>query len=567
MQLTFDVDGVITATTGSGARILSSTSPYDATVWARMLTLQSIFTSAELTDPIGFFSNNNTVLGVAGPDNGILPTPSNFGCRSFPCGAGRLIVDSMLYQCQVANAPCDIGLVNGGVPRRNLTQSINRLAGMALLPFFGNIVSMDVPGSTVRTALVSGIGQGTGSGGFPQTNVHFVFNPIENPAVPGIDFAGRVMDIKVPNRLTGALEDLDDSKTYRIVMNVFVFNGGNGYNMFKPPVNFQDLGASQLEAFVNYLQAKSSLEHPFTQYPDVSEDAACVAASAPIGSGSTCTAALTTQTRTQYETCPTDEGFCTTGANGTYILPGIFVQSDCKTCSGLGRCSQRACSCSVSGYALDGTYYSMTSGVPSTGFYAGVLMVRGDDCSNVRLVWQLNERTKHSMFAAAGLTIVVSLLFAGLLVKYLDKPVIRATSPTFSIIACAAGIIAAMGIIVDALEITPTTCNASLWLHLMAFVTLFGCIFIKTYRLDYIFNNKTLMSRRTKLTDKRLLGYVLVIVLCEAIVLIIHQVVTPLEIRPTAMEPFEVATVCGSSSSILTVILIIVNGMSPVAPI
>ena len=131
-----------------------------------------------------------------------------------------------------------------------------------MLPFFEALVSFEVTGSTLKSALVNGISAGIGDGRFPQTNVQFVYNP--NPAAApttpsGTDHSMRLMDIKLKNAATGQWGELELTRVYRVVTNAFVQQGGDGYSMFKDSSgDLRVLGRTQIDAFVAWLNRSSA---------------------------------------------------------------------------------------------------------------------------------------------------------------------------------------------------------------------------------------------------------------------------------------------------------------------
>ena len=284
----------------------------------------------------------------------------------------------------------------------------------------------------------------------------------------------------------------------------------------------------------------------------------CLTVVPPIPASSRCRVAATSLTRTQYETCATNAPFCQGNAN-TSVVPGFFVSGGtaCDQCSGLGVCINRVCECTRSGFDQDGNVYRFVEGAATTGIYAGIEMLSGADCSTFLNIWSISSGLQSSLYFAAALAIAVCLVVAFLLIKYREKPIIRATSPFFGVIMCFGGIIAAAGVVMDALGPSGPKCNASLWLHMMGYALVFAPLYVKTHRIHYIFNAKGL-KRRNKYTDYKVLQVICALLFIEVVAMILFHVLSPLELAPVVAGG-DVALLCRTNESAFTAILICFN--------
>jgi len=124
---------------------------------------------------------------------------------------------------------------------------------LTVLPFQNTLSTFEVTGATMVEALENGVSQiEEGAGRFPQVaGLTFAFDA----AAPAGE---RVSDVMVG----GAPIELD--KTYGVVSNNYVRNGGDGYRMFVDAENAYDYGPDLADVTAEYLAEQG----PYTPYTD-----------------------------------------------------------------------------------------------------------------------------------------------------------------------------------------------------------------------------------------------------------------------------------------------------------
>jgi 5'-nucleotidase len=96
---------------------------------------------------------------------------------------------------------------------------------------------------------VSRVGAPSGSGRFPQVaGLRFSYTPSLPPG-------SRVTKLEIKSGETFA--PLDPAKTYRVITNNFMLNGGDGYVIFAQGTNQLDLGFVMADVVADYIKAKS----------------------------------------------------------------------------------------------------------------------------------------------------------------------------------------------------------------------------------------------------------------------------------------------------------------------
>jgi 2',3'-cyclic-nucleotide 2'-phosphodiesterase (5'-nucleotidase family) len=140
----------------------------------------------------------------------------------------QAIVNSWL----LADSSADIAITNAGGIRIDLPEGIIDVGTvMALMPFDNTIIATELDGATVRTVVETGT----------------------RPVVGGL--------IRRGNRwvLSASGEELGDDKTYRVLVNSFMYAGGDGYNIIPEtdPDGF-DTGINYRQPFLDWLQAQES---------------------------------------------------------------------------------------------------------------------------------------------------------------------------------------------------------------------------------------------------------------------------------------------------------------------
>lgn len=173
-------------------------------------------------------------------------------CRAMECAMGNLIADAML--ARVKDQGIDVTIQNGGGIRASIDQGpVTMGEVLTVLPFQNTLSSFQVKGATLLEALENGVSQvEEGAGRFPQVaGMQYSFDASQ-PA------GSRISEVMI----AGAPLDLD--KTYGVVSNNYVRNGGDGYKMFRSAMNAYDYGPDLADVTAEFLAAKG----PFTPYKD-----------------------------------------------------------------------------------------------------------------------------------------------------------------------------------------------------------------------------------------------------------------------------------------------------------
>jgi len=134
---------------------------------------------------------------------------------------GNLVADAIRLACDA-----DVAIISGGIIRGNKKYKPGTTISMRDLYTempFGNLnVVVEIPGSAIWEALENGVSQYSGKAGrFPQVSgLSFIFDE----ALP---IGSRILSVMIH----GA--PLDKEKLYKVATVDYMFNGGDGYHMFK----------------------------------------------------------------------------------------------------------------------------------------------------------------------------------------------------------------------------------------------------------------------------------------------------------------------------------------------
>ncbi len=162
----------------------------------------------------------------------------------------NLITDAMLAKAKIVNAV--IAIQNGGGIRASIPKGKITLGQiMTVLPFGNYLVALDITGQQIIDALENGVSQVKDlAGRFPQVSgLRFVWDP-------NAEVGKRIISVEVKNP-DGTYQPIDPSKTYRIVTNNFLAQGGDGYTVFQKGTNFINLGFVDYEVLREYIQKNS----------------------------------------------------------------------------------------------------------------------------------------------------------------------------------------------------------------------------------------------------------------------------------------------------------------------
>ncbi len=241
LTVTFDDAGNVTAAEGEPILLDASVTP-DADIAARV---------AEMGAPIEEMKTRvvaETTEAVEG---------SREACRSGECAMGNLVADAML--ARVKDQGVTIAFQNGGGLRASIDQGeVTMGEVLSVLPFQNTLSTFQVTGQTLIDALENGVSQiEDGAGRFPQVaGMKFAFDASK-------EAGARVSDVMVKEGETWT--EIDPAKTYSVVSNNYVRNGGDGYKMFAgDDKNAYDFGPDRADVVAEYLAEVG----PYSPYTD-----------------------------------------------------------------------------------------------------------------------------------------------------------------------------------------------------------------------------------------------------------------------------------------------------------
>jgi 2',3'-cyclic-nucleotide 2'-phosphodiesterase (5'-nucleotidase family) len=146
--------------------------------------------------------------------------------RSATVRTGEAAIGNLFADAMRASAGADAAVTNGGGIRGGRIyqpgRTITRRDILAELPFGNRVVTVEVTGSDLKRALENGLSQlPAPNGRFPQVSGLVIDAEVRRPA------GDRIVSLKVG----GA--PLDESRTYRVAINDFMLQGGDGYTAFR----------------------------------------------------------------------------------------------------------------------------------------------------------------------------------------------------------------------------------------------------------------------------------------------------------------------------------------------
>lgn len=166
---------------------------------------------------------------------------------------GNLIADGMVWKTKGAGV--QIALQNGGGIRVSIPKGPITVGKVyEVLPFGNTLVVMDLKGKEILAALENGVSQWEqGAGRFLQVSgLRYAFD-LARPA------GSRVVRVEVKTEKGFAPLDLE--ATYRVVVNNFIANGGDGFTVLKEAQGYRvDTGFSDAESFMDYLKELKVVE-------------------------------------------------------------------------------------------------------------------------------------------------------------------------------------------------------------------------------------------------------------------------------------------------------------------
>lgn len=241
LTLTFSDDGKVLDAGGDTILLDASVTPV-AEIAARV---------AELAGPIEELKAR--VIG----DSGDVIVGDREVCRTQECPMGNLVADAMLDR--VKDQGISVAIQNGGGLRASIDAGeVTMGEVLTVLPFQNTLSTFKATGADIIAALENGVSQVEEvKGRFPQVaGLKFTWDPT---AAPG----SRIVDVMVADG--GAFAPIDAAKTYGVVTNNYVRNGGDGYRMFAgDDKEAYDFGPDLADVTAEFIAAKGGSYAPYT---------------------------------------------------------------------------------------------------------------------------------------------------------------------------------------------------------------------------------------------------------------------------------------------------------------
>jgi 5'-nucleotidase len=240
LEITFDAAGNVLTAQGDTILLDASVTP-DPEIIARV---------AELAGPIEELKAR-PVGEAAGEIVGAREV-----CRAEECPMGNLVADAMLDR--VKDQGIQIAFQNGGGLRASIDGGeVTMGEVLTVLPFQNTLSTFQVTGADLMAALENGVSQvEEGAGRFPQVaGMRFTWDPAAEPGARVVSAEVKEGDAWVP---------MDPAKTYGVVTNNYVRNGGDGYGMFAgDDKNAYDFGPDLADVTAEYIIRNTPYE-PYT---------------------------------------------------------------------------------------------------------------------------------------------------------------------------------------------------------------------------------------------------------------------------------------------------------------
>lgn len=231
LALTFDDDGKVTKAEGNPL-LLDASIEKDPKFVERIVELAGPL-EAIRTEVVG-----ETAAAIDG---------SRETCRAMECPMGDLVADAMLDR--TAAQGVTIAIQNGGGLRASIDEGPITMGDvLTVLPFQNTLATFELTGAGVVAALENGVSQiEDGGGRFPQVaGIRYT----ADKSVPAGE--GRIKSVEVKDGESWA--PLDPEKTYLVVSNNFMRQGGDGYSVFETEgVNAYDYGPGLEDVVAEYL--------------------------------------------------------------------------------------------------------------------------------------------------------------------------------------------------------------------------------------------------------------------------------------------------------------------------
>lgn len=241
LELTFSDDGALLDARGDTIVLDASVEP-NAEIAARV---------AELAGPIDELKAK--VIGSAAD----VIEGAREVCRTGECPMGNLVADAMLDR--VKGQGISIAIQNGGGLRASIDGGeITMGEVLTVLPFQNTLSTFKLSGQGIIDALENGVSQvEEAKGRFPQVaGLKFTWDP-------SAGVGSRIVEVMVAEG--DGFVAIDPAKTYGVVTNNYVRNGGDGYKVFAgDDKDAYDYGPDLADVTAEFIAAKGGSYAPYT---------------------------------------------------------------------------------------------------------------------------------------------------------------------------------------------------------------------------------------------------------------------------------------------------------------
>lgn len=157
-------------------------------------------------------------------------------CRATECNTGNMIADAFInarvltYKGEYWTDGAIAIIQGGGIRASVQAGKITRFDLDQVVPFHEKLILVRIPGKILRNALEHSVERYTKDRGefLQMSGMKVVYN-LSRPAGKRVQSVQvRCAECNVPH-----FSDLDDRKIYGVVMTSFLYNGGDGYTIFK----------------------------------------------------------------------------------------------------------------------------------------------------------------------------------------------------------------------------------------------------------------------------------------------------------------------------------------------
>ncbi|CAD7088574.1 unnamed protein product [Hermetia illucens] len=258
IKLKFDTNGTLLEWEGNPI-LLDSSVPQDQ----------------DILDILNIYRPNVTAAKteVLGKSKVILDA-SRHACRKDECNLGNMVADSMIYARIKELEPTSykfwtdaaIAFVQAGALRSSIERkpnsTITRNDILSVLPFGNALYVVKVPGHVIRTTLeysATKYDLMESNGGYLQmAGVRVVYDMTKPLGERVISVEALCAECLIPE-----YRNLDDRKTYKIIISSFLLMGGDGHSIVdkeNPLHEAIDMGITDTDAAAQYIRAKEPLE-------------------------------------------------------------------------------------------------------------------------------------------------------------------------------------------------------------------------------------------------------------------------------------------------------------------